>query len=165
MEVKKCGRCKEVKEVSLFSKAKREKSGYQQWCKACMKNYNPEIKKAYDKNRYYTKNDEWRDSNYKRKYGISLQEYNAKLEEQNNSCAICGLACPSGRRLAVDHNHTTGKVRGLLCGPCNQAIGSLKEDKELMFKAIEYLMLHEVDGQGGFDMMSVSLNYLRKKYN
>lgn len=62
----------------------------------------------------------------KRKYGITLAEYDQMLEEQHGVCAICGGADPSGRRLAVDHDHETGKVRGLLCTSCNTRLGFLE---------------------------------------
>jgi Recombination endonuclease VII len=139
MDEKRCCKCKENKEVSLFSKCKREKSGLQVWCKACMKSWKPEVKRAYDRKKYYEHNDEWRNQNYIRRYGISLQEYNAKLEEQNNVCKLCLSSCTTGRRLAVDHCHTTGKVRGLLCKNCNQALGLFKESADLIEKAADYI--------------------------
>lgn len=66
----------------------------------------------------------------KRKYNISLEDYEALLTSQNGICAVCGGA-PKKYRLAVDHNHITNKVRGLLCIPCNVALGKfeLYEDK------------------------------------
>lgn len=74
--------------------------------------------------------------NLKRKFNLSKEEYDALLKKQNNVCAICALSCT--KSLAVDHCHTTGKVRGLLCNNCNRGIGHLKELTNLR-KAIEYL--------------------------
>jgi hypothetical protein len=71
-------------------------------------------------------------------YGISLEEYNKMLSAQGGSCAICSCV-PGLRRLAVDHNHSTGKVRGLLCGPCNRALGILSDDPALLRAASDYL--------------------------
>lgn len=65
----------------------------------------------------------------RRKYGISVKEYDAMFEQQGGVCAICSAA-PNGKRLAVDHNHTTGAVRALLCGPCNTALGVLEAHLE-----------------------------------
>lgn len=77
----------------------------------------------------------------KRKFGISLEEYEILLERQGGTCALCTAttAALDGRKLAVDHCHTTGKVRGLLCGQHNTAIGSFKDDLVALQKAIDYL--------------------------
>jgi ribosomal protein L34E len=79
-----------------------------------------------------------RRNHLKSRYGISVEQYNKMLESQDNKCAICGDECPTGRSLAVDHDHDTGRVRGLLCSRCNIGIGQLKNIANLA-KAIEYL--------------------------
>jgi hypothetical protein len=71
----------------------------------------------------------------KRNYGISDEQYQQMLKEQEGGCAICG----GNRRLAVDHCHNTGKVRGLLCMYCNTGIGHLRDSFELLIKAASYL--------------------------
>ena len=73
----------------------------------------------------------------KMKYSITLEDYQQMCEKQNNLCAICHE--PDTRDLSVDHNHITGKVRGLLCQYCNLAIGNMKEDIVRLQSAIEYL--------------------------
>jgi outer membrane phospholipase A len=74
------------------------------------------------------------------KYGISLNEYNQMLIQQNYSCAICNTHQNEMKRsLAVDHNHETGKNRKLLCNKCNTAIGLLKEDIQIITSMISYL--------------------------
>lgn len=83
----------------------------------------------------------------KRHYGVTPEWYDARLSEQNGVCAICKkpeTTVISGRliQLSVDHCHDSGKVRGLLCRPCNQAIGSLKHDTKLLLSAIVYLETH-----------------------
>ncbi len=80
------------------------------------------------------------DSHLRRKYGIGEVEYRDMMEKQNGLCRICekGPRKPN-MRLDVDHSRTTGKVRGLLCGPCNMAIGLLQHDAALLEKAINYL--------------------------
>ena len=88
-----------------------------------------------DKNRQYY---------LKTTYNITVEEYDLLLKAQNNSCAICG-GPPSvvGNNLHVDHNHTTGKNRGLLCGHCNLILGQSKENKDILRKSIEYLEKYE----------------------
>lgn len=64
-----------------------------------------------------------RDKYLRRKYGVSLRWYNSKLKKQKNKCEICGKhQRDEKRRFAVDHNHKTGKVRGLLCNYCNSRV-------------------------------------------
>lgn len=75
----------------------------------------------------------------KRRFGITSDEYDSMLESQGGVCAICGEADPTGRRLAVDHNHETGEVRGLLCIRCNRGIGNFKDSPALLQAAAEYL--------------------------
>lgn len=74
-----------------------------------------------------------------RKYGIDHAEYNAMLDRQDGKCAICKDKCKSGKRLCVDHDHATGRVRGLLCSRCNTALGSLDDDTTRLQMAIDYL--------------------------
>ena len=79
--------------------------------------------------------------NIKRKYGLTPEEYNLLMDVQNGRCAVCGNE-QECQRLAVDHNHITGKVRGLLCINCNRALGFLKEDTERMENLIAYVKKH-----------------------
>ncbi len=109
----------------------------------------PEKAKNYNK-LWRQKNTEYSGSYYKKnqtrlterrlkaKYGMELEEYNARLIYQKGVCAICNLP-EKGRNLAVDHCHKTNKIRGLLCKLCNAGIGMLKEDTKALQKAIEYL--------------------------
>jgi len=86
-----------------------------------------------------------RASKLKIKYGITLEDFDKVFEQQGGVCAICGkpetflhqtgVVC----RLAVDHNHKTGKIRGLLCRVCNQGLGSFKDNSENLSNAIKYL--------------------------
>lgn len=74
-----------------------------------------------------------------KKYGLSLEEYNQKSSSQGDVCKICQKKCSTGKRLAVDHNHKTGQVRGLLCGRCNLILGRAEELPDLLRKAADYL--------------------------
>lgn len=84
---------------------------------------------------------------YRRKYGVTLEQYDEMFEAQGGVCAICNepsrmLYNGVVKRLCVDHNHKTGKARGLLCHECNAGIGQLRIDGmgiELLLKAIEYI--------------------------
>lgn len=75
-------------------------------------------------------------------YGISKEEY-FNLIEKYPCCAICGKP-PVKKALSIDHNHKTGKVRGLLCHSCNMGIGLLNEDTGIMYKTIQYINEHNL---------------------
>lgn len=82
----------------------------------------------------------------KKRFGISLEQYNTMLAEQAGVCKICSLPETAldhrtlkPRNMAVDHCHKTNRIRGLLCSDCNMAIGLLKEDLSLFQKASKYL--------------------------
>lgn len=78
-----------------------------------------------------------RNSDLKRLYGISMHEYEHLIRQQGNACAICrGPLTPFPY---VDHDHLTGEVRGVLCGPHNLAIGLLQDDPELAEQLVRYL--------------------------
>jgi hypothetical protein len=86
----------------------------------------------------------WRRS-IERRYQIDETKYVALLERQGGSCAVC-LSVDSGRRLAVDHCHVTGVVRGLLCSKCNTAIGMLGDNEEGIERALAYLQRNTSGG-------------------
>ena len=90
---------------------------------------------------YENNKDRVRDRLYQKSYGITLDDYNALSESQNHVCAICETN-KGKRRMAVDHCHDTGKIRGLLCKDCNTGIGNLNDDPNLLHKALEYLNAH-----------------------
>lgn len=126
-----CTGCDELKPVAEFYKNRGRKGGLTDTCKTCQLTWSRE--------RYA------RDPKYRRryllakKYGMTLDAYDALLEAQGGVCAICGEAGADAKMLAVDHDHNTGKVRGLLCDKCNQGIGLFRDDPELMAKAIQYI--------------------------
>ena len=72
-----------------------------------------------------------------RSYGITVEEYDEMLESQGGGCYICGIG-PVGRALDIDHDHRTGKVRGLLCSNHNRALGLLGDDPDLLLAAHTY---------------------------
>lgn len=89
----------------------------------------------------------YRRSNALRRYGLSEEGYNLLLEKQNHRCAVCGKkesaksynAKNGAQRLSIDHDHKTGKVRGLVCFSCNRGMGYLKDSIDLLQQAIKYL--------------------------
>lgn len=79
------------------------------------------------------------DYKLREKFGIGIRQYEAMYEQQNGACYICHKEDPAARNLAVDHCHTTGKVRRLLCHHCNTALGHFNDDPTLLQRAIEYI--------------------------
>lgn len=100
-------------------------------------------KKAIEYNR---RNPDRKLNQHLSKYGLTKDEYNQMIEKQNHRCLICGsegdLSKPH-RPLYVDHNHITGKIRGLLCQNCNFMIGQARDDIEILEKGIRYLKEHD----------------------
>lgn len=116
---KQCPTCKIVKPVSEYHRAVRRGDGKAVYCKDCTHLWF---------RRYHLTNT----------YGITPEQYEAMLAEQGGVCAICRRK-DKGRNLAVDHDHETGQVRGLLCQACNRAIGQLGEDPDRLDTAVSYL--------------------------
>jgi Autographiviridae endonuclease VII len=88
-----------------------------------------------------------RKKHLKRKFGLSLEQYDRLLEVQGGCCAIYHSSTPRrGRQkhFAIDHNHKTGETRGLLCHPCNAALGFLKEDPEILWSMLYYIGVYNV---------------------
>lgn len=156
-----CSKCGKEKPVSEFSKDKNSSDGYTYQCKECRNKKYREYYAAHPEKRK-EKNDKQKDlrkeyySNPERKFayrkryierefGIKYEDYDKMLEEQHGVCAICGKpeTKPNAKYLAVDHNHETGEVRGLLCNNCNRALGLLKDNVDVLQNAINYLKKHE----------------------
>lgn len=80
----------------------------------------------------------------KRLYGLSLSDYDAMLIAQNGKCAMCGTTDPKSKTgdFAVDHDHSTNRVRELLCNPCNTGLGFLRDDPKILAAGIAYLEKH-----------------------
>lgn len=89
----------------------------------------------------YYKSEVNRRAQLKYRYGMTEEEWDQMLEVQQGLCAICGK--DPGDRLCVDHDHKTGKVRGLLCRGCNAALGKFYDDPDVVMRAASYLLEHE----------------------
>lgn len=102
---------------------------------------------CYDNWRYYygPKRIEQRRARTLGRYGITPDQYDAIYYKQGGGCAICGRPAPREgnrwERLHVDHDHNSGRVRGLLCMNCNQGLGNFKDSAELLKSAVEYLAM------------------------
>ncbi|WP_344824736.1 endonuclease VII domain-containing protein [Actinocorallia longicatena] len=114
-----CNGCKEIKPFAEWHRAKSSTDGYASACKECRKSRNAR---------------DW----LKRAYGLTPEGVAAMIESQGGLCALCGVKAAEH----VDHDHRTGKVRGVLCFTCNVALGQLKDDAGMLLKAIAYLQAH-----------------------
>lgn len=143
-----CGEDKDQSEFHYKPKADR----YESECKECAnersRKYRLKNKKAISEQRkqYREENKEehlhkkWV-RNLKLQYGITESEYADILDSQNGLCAICGTSeKDSPKRFAVDHNHETGEVRGVLCSSCNLGIGNLGDSPDRLYSAMRYLI-------------------------
>ena len=118
---KTCSVCEETKPKVDFHKCGRSRDGRSSQCKACM-------------------SEKQKDTRLRRLYGISAKEYKALSAAQNGLCRICVNPPPPDQRgLVVDHCHTTGAVRGLLCNNCNALLGMATDDVARLRSAIDYL--------------------------
>lgn len=140
-----CGGCGQLRDGHYFYKRR-----YQE-CKACTRNRQIASRHAdplkqsrkVASDAAYRSTPEGRrrvkDSNLRRYYGISVEQYEALIAAAEGVCEICKGVCPTGRALAVDHDHVTNRVRGVLCSNCNQALGKFKDDQWLLLQAVLYL--------------------------
>lgn len=121
---KKCCRCKEIKPESEFYRNRHFASGLSYECRQCKQEYQRGI---YDKSKgKYNYSARYR-SRLLLKYGITPEDYDAIFSSQRGRCAICGRhQSDLIKALFVDHDHQTGRVRGLLCYKCNTAIGQIE---------------------------------------
>jgi hypothetical protein len=127
--VKKCIGCGITKSRSEFHKSGGKEYYRDSRCKICRSIINRTAHKPIIKNEFL-----------KKYYGITIEEYNLIFLKQNGCCAICGKhESEFSKSLSVDHDHVTGKIRGLLCIKCNLSIGGFEDNIELLDKAKEYL--------------------------
>lgn len=94
-----------------------------------MPHRDPDVRAAYQRQRYAADPQRVRASKYMSRYGITIEQYDAMFAAQGGVCAICDKP-PKNRRLDVDHDHSTGQVRGLLCAPCNRLVGFFENHEQ-----------------------------------
>ena len=133
-----CSMCLQEKDESCFHKQTTKSRGYQSYCISCRK-------QRQESKAKYLGEDAWAKLNrkyyLKSAYGLSLEDYDKLLESQDYSCKICKTNEKGVYKgtLFVDHCHSTGKIRGLLCHHCNTALGKFKDSETILQNAIEYL--------------------------
>lgn len=143
--LKRCSRCKELKEFDQYSSHDNKKDGLYCFCKPCAADYRREYQRT-PKARI-----DRRGQNLKKKYKIDESEFEAMLFTQKGVCAICGQkeTVIGGRTadaelpLSVDHDHQTGEVRGLLCHQCNHGLGNFQDNMNLLLQAMAYLLRYK----------------------
>jgi len=128
-----CKSCDTTKPIDDFYLRNKTSMVRHSTCKECDKK---RVKENHDPVAY-------RNAELQRRYGITQQDYEVMIAEQNNQCAICNATEPGGRHnsgyFVVDHCHTTGKVRKLLCHNCNTALGLVGDNTQILQSMIEYL--------------------------
>jgi len=140
--LKYCSKCKSILEQKKFS-------GKSPYCYDCCLDISQdrlvtERERQRRRDQYKKGKASMKNAKLLRSFGITLAQYEAMLVAQNNKCCICGDEnFTEGKCLAVDHNHTTNKVRGLLCGSCNAGLGMFKDSTTRLENAIAYLKLTE----------------------
>lgn len=127
MSLKKCGVCKEQKDIGCFYvRRRRDRIERQSWCIECTKKNVASRKPSKEK---------LRERDLIRLYGITLQDYVYAADELDNKCSACNKQCA----LVVDHCHKTNEVRGLLCAECNLALGLVYDSVYILEGLIKYL--------------------------
>ena len=128
MNAKICGKCKEEKNVSQFHKDSGRSGGLNSYCIDCQREKLRPMMKKIQLNSTY------------RKLGITQEDFNDMFIKQGGKCKICGKHQSDLKKtLSVDHDHGTGKIRGLLCTQCNLGIGYFYDNIEMLQSVINYL--------------------------
>ena len=135
-----CNKCKIEKDFSDFHKRSNRPCGYKNICKDCV----IENRKLKPRTEYM------RNYDLMKSYNITVIEYNVMFELQQSKCGICNKSIKDfekskKKHLCIDHCHTTGKVRGLLCNNCNRGIGLLGDNPEIINNALIYLLKHKIN--------------------
>lgn len=163
--IKTCNRCKQKKKIT------NEEEYFDKVCKDCDKKYkelDKQIKEKkinrtynilaknkkyikfkikypeYYKNYYRMHPEKFKASIFKKKYNLSIEQYNIMLDYQNYRCDICGILFDKYKRPEIDHNHITGKVRAILCSSCNKLISNCNEKIDILNSAQSYLIRHRI---------------------
>jgi hypothetical protein len=167
--MKRCVKCGVAQPLDQFYRAKGTRDGLRGDCKPCFKERarlryladpaaakarvkrwqqaNPDRLNAYRRQRRLEPEVKRREraGHLKRKYGISLEHYDSMLDDQGGGCAICKREPIGQIPLHVDHDHETGKIRGILCFTCNNALADFEDDPALLRSAVAYVEKPEAD--------------------
>lgn len=161
--MKRCTKCGEVQPLDQFYRAKGTRDGLRGDCRSCFQKrasecyradpeaakertrrwqqanperYRAQQQRAKESGRKALSN---RRSHLKRKYGMTIEDYDRMLAAQGGGCAICGRPPRDDISLHVDHDHETERIRGLLCFPCNNTLGDFNDDPVRLYAAANYL--------------------------
>lgn len=140
-ETSTCPQCNETKPLSEFYKDSKRPIGVTSWCKLCTKK---RTKERYDRDSESFKkaHKKWVEKN---KDKVKIQKITSKYkiteEEYNNIEKIC-VICGSTDNLRIDHNHNSGRVRGMLCDHCNKGLGFFRDNPSLLLRASDYVLGH-----------------------
>lgn len=146
-----CTRCKTWKAADKFKANPKASTGLDCWCRDCRaedarERYaaNPEKFRASSRKWHHANPEKAsasrRRQNLKRLYGMTVDEFDAMLTGQDSRCAICQSGSPKGVNWHVDHDHLTGRVRAILCHPCNVTLGNVNDDPETLLSMAAYLL-------------------------
>jgi len=143
---KRCSTCGKKKTLNEFTKDLRAKDGLKGQCRQCRSKYAKQYRttEGYKKSQKKYLKSKKKQTRDLKQYNLTLEDYDKMFEKQKGVCAICGQPEDSKvwgtvRRLSVDHDHKTGKVRGLLCVRCNRGIGYFQDNVRILAQAISYL--------------------------
>lgn len=146
---KKCPRCCVVLPASAFNKSKRYRDGLQTYCRSCHSAMQREryaadpvakLKRQMRARKRKSKNPlAQREHELNKLYGLTLEQWLAILKSQGGVCAICKEECKTRKGLCVDHDHDSGRVRGLLCMKCNAGLGMFRDNLDMLRSAVTYL--------------------------
>jgi len=169
MDTKRCSKCKVDHSVDQFLWIKRHgKSVLSSWCRGCrtaaareQRAARPQVYRAADQRRYAGRSESPKYREYQaaykrgrrkteegkrevrgfrlRLYGLTHDDYDQMLINQDGHCALCPAVPPEGAYLHIDHCHATGRVRKLLCPACNRGLGAFGDDLDRLLRAVDYL--------------------------
>lgn len=138
--MKECSKCGCTKPLSAFYKRPETKDGLRKECIEC---FSKRSKQSWENRPKEQKQAINKKNRLKHFYGLSPEEYDKKVKEQENKCFICGIEGGYNKKpLYVDHCHSRGTIRKLLCQHCNSGLGMFRDNPELLLKAAGYLKEH-----------------------
>lgn len=130
-----CKTCNAKKPLDQFYADNKGKDGIRFECKECTKIRSKDWRKE---NKHV-----WQNTLLLKKYGLTREQFAQMKQHQKGKCAICSCDLVDGKMTCVDHCHSTGKIRGILCANCNVALGHFKDSIPLIESAICYLKGHQ----------------------
>lgn len=134
-----CTHCHESKPPDEYNDEPRKRNGKKSWCRACVRERNRGFGLRNPTSGHR--------AHIKMRYGVTGDQFDKMLADQCGVCAIChkpetGTRLGTVRQLSVDHDHTTGQTRQLLCGHCNRGLGQFRDDPAALTAAAAYLVRH-----------------------